>query len=53
MVAQIDEQHVAMVALAVDPARQLARARRHRLSRSCAAIVGTIGVHRWIGFRVD
>jgi len=44
MVAQIDEQHAAMIALAMDPARQA-----NRLAdigrRQTGAGVGTIGVH--------
>ena len=52
MVAQIDEQQIAVVALAMDPARELdplADMGRAELS----AIVGTIGVHDQGTFAVD
>ena len=51
MIAQIDEQHPAMVALAVDPARQLdGRSDVARTERG--AMVGTVGVHGGISMLV-
>ena len=44
MIAQIDEQHAAMIALAVDPARQ-ARGRVDIGGAQVGASVGAIGVH--------
>ena len=44
MVAQIDEQHAAMVALAVDPARQ-ADGRADIGGAQVGAVMGTVGVH--------
>jgi hypothetical protein len=44
MVAQVDEQNAAMVALAVNPARQ-ADGRADVGSAECIAGVGTVGVH--------
>ncbi len=45
MIAQIDEQHAAMIALLVDPARK-ADGLADILLAERGAIVGTIGVHR-------
>jgi hypothetical protein len=44
MVAQIDEQHAAMIALAMHPARQF-HPRADVAFAELAAIVGTVGVH--------
>ena len=46
MVAQIDEQEIAVVALAVDPAGN-ADVRADILHPKLAAVMGPIGVHRW------
>ncbi len=48
MVAQIDEQQIAMVALAMHPARQ-ANLGPDVLGPELAAIVGAIGVHHGDG----
>jgi len=45
MVAQIDEQEIAVVAFAVDPARQ-ANLRAHVRGAQLTASMRTVGVHR-------
>jgi hypothetical protein len=45
VIAQVDEQHAAMIALAMDPARE-ADILADMLAREGAAGVGTIRVHR-------
>jgi hypothetical protein len=44
MVAQVDKQHTAVIALAVDPARQ-ADGRSNVVGSKGIAIMGAVGVH--------